>query len=46
LRYANVGVKRSAGIEAVRGRRFGVYFEFLDLETTSLAVSMDGTMVI
>jgi hypothetical protein len=46
LRYANVGVKRSAGIEAVTGRRFGANWEFLVLEMTLRAVSSDGTQAI
>lgn len=41
-----MGVNRSAGIDAVSGRRFGGNFEFLDWLTASLAVSMEGTMVI
>ena len=45
FRYANVGVRRSAGMELVIGRRFGGYCEFFDWATTSFAVSKDGTTV-
>ena len=44
LRYANVGVIRSAGIEAVTGKRLGGNWEFLDREITSRAVSRDGVV--
>lgn len=37
FRYAKVGVKRSAEIVAVTGRRFGGNAEFLDFEITSFA---------
>jgi hypothetical protein len=42
FKYANVGVKRSAAIDAVTGSRLGGKAEFLDLEITSRAVSRDG----
>ena len=45
LRYANVGVNRSAAMEVVNGSRFGAYWLFLVLATTSRAVSGDGTIV-
>lgn len=44
FKYANVGVKRSAGIDAVTGSRFGGNSEFLDFEITSRAVSRDGIL--
>ena len=44
FKYANVGVKRSAAIDAVTGSRLGGKAEFLDLEITSRAVSRDGTV--
>lgn len=44
FKYANVGVKRSAGIEAVRGSRFGGNAVFLVREITSAAVSRVGTI--
>jgi hypothetical protein len=46
FRYAKVGVKRSAGIEAVMGSRFGGNCEFLDFKMTSCAVWSDGTLAI
>lgn len=45
FRYANVGVNRSAAMEVVNGSRFGAYWLFLVLATTSRAVSGDGTIV-
>jgi hypothetical protein len=44
FKYANVGVKRSAGIDAVTGSRLGGNSEFLDCEITSRAVSRDGML--
>lgn len=44
FKYAKVGVNRSAGIDAVTGRRLGGYSEFLDFEITSRAVSRDGML--
>lgn len=46
FKYANVGVRRSAAIEAVTGSRLGGYSEFLDFEITSRAVSRDGMVAI
>ena len=46
FRYAKVGVKRSAGIDAVIGSRFGGNWEFLDFKMTSCAVSSDGILAI
>lgn len=45
LRYATVGVRRSAGMDAVNGRRLGGNWEPLDFAMTSRAVSRDGTTV-
>jgi hypothetical protein len=42
FKYARFGVNKSAGIEAVTGRRLGGNWEFLDFEITSCAVSSDG----
>lgn len=44
FKYANVGVKRSAGIDAVTGSRLGGNSEFLDFKITSRAVSRDGML--
>jgi hypothetical protein len=44
FKYAKVGVNRSAGIDAVTGRRLGGNSEFLDFEITSRAVSRDGML--
>jgi hypothetical protein len=41
-----VGVKRSAEIDDVSGRRLGGNCEFFDWLIATLAVSRDGTMVI
>jgi hypothetical protein len=44
FKYAKVGVSRSAGIDAVTGRRLGGNLEFLDFEITCRAVSREGML--
>lgn len=43
LRYANVGVRTSAGIVAHIGTRFGGFGEPLDAARTSCTVSKEGS---
>lgn len=45
LKYANVGVKSSAGIEVISGRRLGGFSVFRDLAMTSRATAMVGATV-
>ena len=45
LRYANVGVRMSAGIVAHTGTRFGGFGELLDAASTSCTVSSDGCIL-
>ena len=44
LRYANVGVRISAGIVAHMGTRLGFFEDLLYVESTSLMVSNEGCM--
>lgn len=44
-KYANVGVKSSAGIEVINGRRLGGFSAFRDLAMTSRATSRVGATV-